>query len=359
MTPNQVTREERAEHAAAQIAAAQATLLAEVTALRSGEDWRRYLDFQAKLHSYSPNNVMLIARQHAQAFADGLVPSAEPTYVAGFNTWRALGRSVSKGQHGYAILAPCRYDRRVAVDPEGRSRSLAKSEVPAEGESVEARKVLAGFRVEHVFDLSQTTGVELAEPPRPALLQGEAPPGLGATVLELIESRGFRVDTVPGAGAMQGANGQTNWGARTVLVRADMDDAAMVKTLIHEAAHVILHEAAPGQYLPRAAKEVEAESVAYVVAAAHGMATDGYSFPYVAGWAGTDTAKAVAATQGRVAKAARQIIEASPAPHLSGGKVPGTDAALASARSAKVGFEARLSPTSAEPVTREPAGAGL
>src|SRR6202011_2857938 len=50
-----------------------------------------------------------------------------------------------------------------------------------------------------------------------------------------------------------------------------------------EAAHVVLHKGPPGQYLPRAVKEVEAESVAYVVASVHGMATDGYSFPYVAG----------------------------------------------------------------------------
>ncbi|MDA8061658.1 MAG: ArdC family protein, partial [Actinomycetota bacterium] len=261
-------------------------------------------------HSYSPNNVMLVARQHARAFVDGAVLCAEPTYVAGFNTWKALGRAVNKGQHGYAILAPCRYDRRVAVDPEGRTRTLAKTDTPTEGENVEERRVLAGFRVEYVFDGSQTTGVELAEPPRPVLLQGEAPPGLGSAVLALIEDRGFQVDTVPGAGAIEGANGQTDWASRTVVVRADMDDAAMVKTLVHEAAHVLLHEGPPGQYLPRATKEVEAESVAYVVAASHGMASDGYSFPYVAAWAGEDGAKAVVATQARVSKAARQIIEA-------------------------------------------------
>lgn len=74
------------------------------------------------------------------------------------------------------------------------------------------------------------------------------------------------------------------------------------------------------------------------------------TFPYVAAWAGEDGAKAVVATQGRVAKAARQIIESSPAPHLSGGKPPGADAAAAAARSARVGLERRLSPTTAEPV---------
>ena len=59
----------------------------------------------------------------------------------------------------------------------------------------------------------------------------------------------------------------------------------MVKTSIHEAGHALLHETAPGMYLPRPRKEVEAESVAFVVADAHGMPTDDYNFPYVAAWA--------------------------------------------------------------------------
>ena len=77
---------------------------------------------------------------------------------------------------------------------------------------------------------------------------------LPEAVMRLIEARGYRVDP------------------------ADMDDAAMVKTLIHEAGHILLHESPPGMFLPRSRKEVEAESVAFVVAAAHGMSTDQYSF---------------------------------------------------------------------------------
>jgi hypothetical protein len=33
---------------------------------------------------------------------------------------------------------------------------------------------------------------------------------------------------------ISGANGQTVYGTKSVLIRADMDDAAMVKTLIHD-----------------------------------------------------------------------------------------------------------------------------
>ena len=57
---DQLSKQEWTERTAAKVALAQKTLAAEVTALQSGEDWQRYLAFQARLHTYSPNNVMLI-----------------------------------------------------------------------------------------------------------------------------------------------------------------------------------------------------------------------------------------------------------------------------------------------------------
>ena len=86
--------------------------------------------------------------------------------------------------------------------------------------------------------------------------------------------------------------------SRRVELR-DSRDAAVVKTLIHEAAHILLHEPPlAGSELPRHVKEVEAESVAYVVASVHGMPADNYSFPYVARWAGEGGVRAVQATAG-------------------------------------------------------------
>ena len=159
--------------------------------------------------------------------------------------------------------------------------------------------------------------------------------------MELIETNGFNVDTVADAAHLQGANGRTNWTSKTVTVRADMDDAAMVKTLIHEAAHVLLHEHPPASFLSRALKEVEAESVAYVVASVHGMPTDDYSFPYVAGWAGDAADKAIRETQARVNRASRTIIGVSPAEHEVGGKPPGTDLAVATMRQLQAEASAR------------------
>lgn len=333
------TREEAVLARAAKVAAAQEILQAEIGRITTGDDWRRFLTLQSRLHHYSANNTQLIWTQHAQAYAEGRVTEPDPTYVAGFTTWKALGRSVNRGQRGYAVLAPMRGTRRTAVDATGERRVLGAGEEPVSPEVVESTPVLRGFTVAHVFDVSQTTGPPVPEPPCPRLLAGEAPPGLGLAVMELVEAEGYRVDTVPGAAHIGGANGRTHWATRSVVVRADMDDAAMVKTLIHEAAHVLLHATEPGRELARNLKEVEAESVAFVVAAAHGMPTDEYSFPYVAAWAGDQGAKAVAATQSRVAQAAKTIIAASSAEHGAGGRAPGVDALVDHGRRAGTTIE--------------------
>jgi N-terminal domain of anti-restriction factor ArdC len=319
------------------IALAQARIEAAVAAIQSGPDWQAYLKLQSSLHTYSTGNVWLIASQHAAAFEQGLVDTPLPTYVAGFNTWKALGRSVAKGQHGYQILAPNRTAARVATDATGRSRILGGDEAPNPGESLETQRILKGFRIEHVFSAEQTSGTPVPGPPTPKLLDGAAPDGLWDNVFGQITGRGFAVRLVTSADAIGGANGRTTWDSRLVEVRSDMDESARAKTLIHELGHVLLHTPTSFEgnaHPPRGLMEVEAESVAFIVADAHGMTTDGYTFPYVSAWSGQDGTKTVPATASRVAAAARSIIEASTAAHGTGGRLPGVEEALQARRGA-------------------------
>ncbi len=327
-----LTKEEYREQAAVKVAAAQELLAAEVAALVTGDDWRRFLDSQARLHDCEADDVMLIVAQHAQAYQEGRVPEPIPTYVAGFDTWAALGRHVTRGQHGYTTLAPIHSTRREARDAEGSMRVLRRGEAPGVGETETRAPVLSGFRPATVFDASQTTGRELPEAPHPRLLDGEAPPGLGAAVLGLIEDSGWKVTTVPDATWAGGADSRTFYGGKFITIRRDMDDSTMVRTLVSGAAHVLLHGGPPGRYLPQPVKEVEAASVAYVVASVHGMTSDDYDFPYIAGWAGEDTDRAIRATQARVAAAAQAIIAVSPAEHETGSKPVGTDLAVVAMR---------------------------
>ena len=58
----------------------------------------------------------------------------------------------------------------------------------------------------------------------------------------------------------------------------------MVKTLVHEIAHALLHDE-QAAIADRQGCELEAESVAYVVTSALGIDSSDYSFGYIASWA--------------------------------------------------------------------------
>jgi hypothetical protein len=102
-----------------------------------------------------------------------------------------------------------------------------------------------------------------------------------------VAAAGFMLSRCESASEIGGANGVTDFSARTVVVRADVSDAQACKTLAHELGHILLgHES--GSHA-RGVAEVEAESVAYVVAGAAGLASEAYSLAYVGGWARGDS----------------------------------------------------------------------
>ena len=101
-------------------------------------------------------------------------------------------------------------------------------------------------------------------------------------------------------------------GTRRIVIDADLSDAHAAKTAIHEAAHAILHTDEDGKSTTepdQATCELEAESVAYVVAGLHGLDTSDYSVGYVASWSGGQAEK-VKATAIRVQEAVHLIAEA-------------------------------------------------
>jgi antirestriction protein ArdC len=283
-----------AEAAAAKLAATHERLTAAIDALMDGPAWATMLRIAARCHTYSPNNVLLIATQAPHA-----------THVLGYKAWQDEGRQVRSGERGISILAPIlrRADRETADTP---------SKPPATVD-IDAPRVVRGFRVATVFDISQTDGADLTAV-TPTTLHGAAPLGVFSDLVDAIEAAGYtfgyRDDLAP-------ANGLTDYRDHTVSIRTDLSGAQMVKTLTHELAHVLLHapDVAPPA-MTRPIAEVEAESVAYVVTAAHGIGADDYTVPYVAGWAGGDR-DLIAATSTRVLTCAREILQLAPPPSPS------------------------------------------
>ena len=260
------------------VEALHAQLTERLAALTTSDEWVTYLRAAARFHTYSTNNVWLI-----------LIQRPEATRVAGFHTWKAVGRSVVKGAKGIKILAPCAYTVR---DDEG------DAVLDADGN---ARRMLRGFRVVHVFDVADTAGEPLPVV-NAELLDGDAPSDLWDALGSQVLRAGFTLTR----GDCGSANGRTDFADRTVRVRDGLSGAQAAKTLAHELAHVLLHDDSHNRRT-RDHCEVEAESVAYIVLQAQGIETDGYSLPYVAGWSG-GKAEVVADTAARVLATAAAIL---------------------------------------------------
>ena len=274
MTKQSVTaRNERLDEATERLTHA-------VEAITTGDDWQRYLAFAAQLHFYSARNVFLLLDQ---AEARGWETLG---HVAGFKAWQGFGRFVRKGETSLKVLAPCRYKVR---DDDGSERWIVR-----------------GFTIASVFAARQTDGEgSIPEPVRPELLTGDGPSGAWDALAALVEAQGFSVQR----GELFPANGTTDMLAKVVTVADRLDGAASVKTLAHELAHVLMHNGPLCDYLANRGRcEVEAESVAYLVCDAFGLASDGYSFAYVANWSRGEMAVVIEAAD-KVRKCASTILE--------------------------------------------------
>lgn len=329
MARRKPTPEEAAVTRQANLDKLSARLEEAVEKLTTGEDWVRAITFAAQFRSRSFNNTLLIWVQHLAAHEEGRVPEPLPSYVAGFVDWKQLDRSVMAGQPGYVIYQPVvgRFASTNPADP-ASWRRLSQREQPKAGEVVRRRMV--GAKPGYVWDVSQTNGPPVPERPRPRLLEGEAPADLWDGLARQVTAAGFTLSLAANAVELGGANGVTDYTARMVQVRTDMDDAAQVKTLIHELAHVRMHEpGSDGRPQHRGVGEVEAESVALMVGAAYGMDTAQYTIPYVASWAtavpDADPLRVVRETGERVRRTALEILDQLPPPGAGDGYPPGLE----------------------------------
>jgi hypothetical protein len=294
-----------------------AALVDEVHKVLSSDGWRAWLRTAARFHQYSFLNTLLI---HAQR------PDA--TQVAGYRVWQSLGRQVDMGQRGIRILAPI--VRRIELDPEQQVQA-PPPDTPARPRPA---RTVVGFRPAYVWDVAQTSGKPLATaPPRAPAVTGQAPAGLWDALAAEVARAGFglREHTLPGA-----MDGLTDFAARLVTIDPAADDAHRAVTLAHELAHIRLHDpfAAGTDATPtservatgncRGDQEVEAESVAYLVATVRGIDTADYTFDYLAGWASSKADDIVDVTQRlgtRVVRTAHAILERISATEAADGAI--------------------------------------
>jgi antirestriction protein ArdC len=236
-----------------------ATLGEKVAALASSEEWIAYLRFMAAFRRFSFSNQMLIAAQCPHA-----------TYVAGYRKWQQLSRQVRKGERAIRIL--------------GYSTKKITRTDPGTGEEVEDR--LIRYPVLSVFDISATDGDPIPQDPY-RLPTGDGPDGALARLIGWLESEGWTLRQLPLAGTCEG---YTDHQRHIIATAANLEPAARLVVLLHEAAHAVLHgELDAGEYQAHhGVCETEAESAAYVLANLLCVDVDASSIRYVAGWSKAD-----------------------------------------------------------------------
>lgn len=228
-----------------------------VKSVFESDSYKEYLSYMGKFTNYSAGNCLLIMLQKPTA-----------SMVAAFGKWKQLGRTVNKVEKGIAILAPMTFKNKEiteqpVIDDDGQQ--IFNDDGSEKKEKGETEHTDIGFKKVYVFDVSQTSGEPIPEYVHE--LSDDIEEEHVEAVIEAVRKvTGLPVDVEKIEG---GAKGYYSYGEHRIVINEGMSGGQAVKTAIHECGHAMLHD--PDKKLPtintsRSDKEVQAESIAYIVA---------------------------------------------------------------------------------------------
>lgn len=184
----------------------------------------------------------------------------EVSPLASFSAWKIKGRTVRKGEKAISLFMPLTRQQEVQA---------------ADGSLEESTRTFFALKP-HWFVLSQTEG---AESEWPALPDWDLDRALNSLQIAKVNFAHF--------------NGNCQGYAQGTSIAVNPLAAYPVKTACHEIAHVLLGHTAEvlmsdDGTTPCNLREVEAESVAYLVTSILGLPGQESSRAYIQGWLGSD-----------------------------------------------------------------------
>lgn len=234
---------------------------------------RRYLTFFSSFRGHSFYNTILIYIQNPNA-----------TQVAGFRQWETKHhRKVKKGAKGIMIFAPV----------------FLKGNAPEAGEDKELDKEVGKgnpvrFRPVYVFDIGDTDPIDERgnAPATPEWFTESEPTErtkeLYGYVKEVAENLGINVTQTDARGSERGYSAGNH-----INMTSTVEGAGEVSTLVHELAHELMHWKKSSIFyqgddvkIDKTMKELQAESVAYVVMKHYGLPVQ-HQPTYIAMWKGS------------------------------------------------------------------------
>lgn len=233
------------------------------------EQFKSFLDTMSKFHNYSLNNIHLLKMQNPNV-----------SRVASFNKWKAdFDRTVKKGSKALKIWVPYQVKTKISANQNELSFS------PSENEMEEKEVTVTRFKLGNVFDVSQTEGKEL--PKAINELTGDVKDYEDLYRAAKAVSMDNQIPISFEEIKRESTNGYYSPDENRIVISKGLKGQEQIlKTIFHEMAHADLHRGSNAQYGDDQYRkqELQAESVAYVVANHFGFDTSSYSFGYLAIW---------------------------------------------------------------------------
>ena len=234
------------------------------------EQFKSFLDTMSKFHNYSLNNIHLLKMQNPNV-----------SQVASFNKWKTdFDRTVKKGSKALKIWVPYQVKTSIPVHQKELDFTLAENEME------QKEIIVTRFKLGNVFDVSQTEGKEL--PKAIHELTGDVKDYEDLYRAAKAVSMDNQVSISFEEIKRESTNGYYSPDENRIVISKGLKGQEQIlKTIFHEMAHADLHRGTNAQYGDDQYRkqELQAESVAYVVANHFGFDTSSYSFGYLAIWA--------------------------------------------------------------------------
>lgn len=234
------------------------------------DNYKNYLEGMSHFNNYSARNIRLIKAQ---------LPKA--SMVASFNEWKKRNGHVNKGEKALYVQAPITV---IKKDVDGNP--IINSET---GE----KETLTYFKPVPVFDISQVSpvkGKELNLPKMGEVIPSQITKEYYQNVYRSLRDISQKENGIPiRFRELDKSDGSYSRKTNEITIKKGMSYEQTLSTLIHEMAHSELHnkksltERFEGK-LTRSSKELQAESIAYVVSNHLGFDTSNDSFAYLASW---------------------------------------------------------------------------
>ena len=234
------------------------------------DNYKNFLEGMSHFNNYSVRNIQLIKAQFPEA-----------SMVASFNEWKKRNGHVNKGEKALYVQAPVTV---IKKDADGK---------PVINADTGEKETLTYFKPVPVFDVSQVSPVEGKELNLPKMGGGipeQITKDYYQNVYRALRDISQKENGIPiRFREFEKSDGFYNPKTNEITIKKGMTYEQTLSTLIHGMAHSELHnkksltERFEGK-LTRSSKELQAESIAYVVSNHLGFDTSKNSFAYLASW---------------------------------------------------------------------------